>query len=159
MDETSLQELSSALISQLNVTAAELLSALEGLSSVPIHPYDRLKYDYFDTDHQFKTINDIETPESFCIHTCIATLTGAHEQQQQQFATHYDYLDKFEEHSNLGHAFATITEDGQFVVDKERTKNFIEFHEIVRTIPIDSITQENSLEIAHKLLNHYTKIV
>jgi hypothetical protein len=159
MDETFLQELSSALISKLNVTASELLSALGDLSATPVHPYERLKYDYFDTDYQFKTINDIESPKNFCIHTCIATLTSANEQQQLQHAEHYKHLDKLDDCCNIGHAFATHTENGQFVVDEERTKNFIEFHEIVRTIPIESITQENSLEIAHKLLSHYTKIV
>jgi len=159
MDETFLQELSSVLISKLNVTASELLSALGDLSATPVHPYEKLKFDHFDTDYKFKTINDIETPENFCINTCIATLTSANEQQQLQHADHCNHLDMLDDCCNVGHAFATLNKDGEFIVDQERTKNFIEFHEIVRTIPIDSITRENSLEIAHKLLSHYTKIV
>lgn len=158
MDETFLQELSSALISKLNVTASELLSALDGLSGAPVHPYERLKFDYFDTDYQFKTINDIEVPKDFCIHTCIACLTSANERQQALDSEHYEHLDNFQNHADLGHAFATLSGD-QFIVDGERTKKFIEFHEIVRTIPVESITRENSLEIAHKLLSHYTSII
>jgi len=158
MDETFLQELSSALINKLNVTASELLSALGDLSATPVHPYDKLKCDYFDTDYQFKTIDDIEIPKEFCIHSCVATLTAANECCQQTYSEHFNYLDKIDEHANLGHAFATLSGD-QFVVDQERTRNFIEFHEIVRSIPVESITRENSLELAHKLLSHYAKII
>lgn len=158
MDETFLQELSSALINKLNVTASELLSALGDLSATPVHPYEKLKHDYFDTDYQFKTINDIEVPKEFCIHNCVATLTAANVQYQQTCTDHLTHIDNIESNSNIGHAFATLSGD-QFIVDEERTKNFIEFHEIVKSIPVESITRENSLEIAHKLLSHYTKII
>jgi hypothetical protein len=60
-------------------------------------------------------------------------------------------------HPHLGNAFAVLSGD-EFVVDKEKLKSFIEFHEIVRSIPVESITRENSLELAHKLLSHYNSI-
>ena len=158
MDETFLQELSSALITKLNVTASELLSALGDLSATPVHPYDQLKCEYFDTDYQFKTINDIEIPKEFCIHNCVVTLTAINECCQQAYSEHFNYLDKVDGYANLGHAFATLSGD-QFIIDQERTRNFIEFHEIVKSIPVESITRENSLEIAHKLLSQYAKII
>lgn len=162
MDETLIRELSSALVEKLNVTTAELLSALNSLSGVPIHPYERLKYDYFgDVNYKFKTIDDIEPPKDFCINTCISSLTSITQKQQEQFNTKLQYIDQIHDMPNIEHAFTSLsstdTQD-HFIVDVEQTKNFIEFNEILRTIPVESITQENSLEIAHKILNHYTSI-
>jgi len=162
MDETLIRELSGALIEKLNVTTLELLSALNSLSGVPIHPYERLKYDYFgDVNYKFKTIDDIEYPENFCINTCISSLTSITQKQQEQFNTKLQYLDQIHDIPNVEHAFTTLSSTDTkdyFIVDTEQTKNFIEFNEILRTIPIESITPENSLVLAHKILSHYTRI-
>jgi hypothetical protein len=157
MDETLLQELSSVIIEKLNLTTFEFLSAFNSLSGTPIHPYDQLKYEHFDTDYQFKTIDDLEIPSDFCIHACTAALTSICQQQHEQHIDHFDRIDDMDNHPHLGNAFAVLSGD-EFVVDKEKLKSFIEFHEIVRSIPVESITRENSLELAHKLLSHYNSI-
>jgi len=162
MDQTTILGLSAFLLDKLNITSAELLSALNQLSGVPIHPYERLKYDYFGKDHVFPTIDDIEVPEAFCLQTCIGSLTGISQKHQDVLAEHSPYINDFEQHEHLGNAFAslstTVNGDPIFVVDNEKVKKYIEFHEIARSIPIDSVNSSNYVEIAQKLLTHYNKI-
>jgi hypothetical protein len=162
MDQTTILGLSAFLLEKLNITSAELLSALNELSGVPVNPYERLKYDYFGKDHVFPTIDDIEVPEAFCLHTCINSLSSTYQLQQQTLSAHSQHLENFECHSHLGNAFATLssTKEGEpiFVVDKEKVKSYIEFHEVASSIPINSVNSSNYIEIAQKLLTQYNKI-
>ncbi|NBW58711.1 hypothetical protein EBR43_13240 [bacterium] len=50
------QQLSAAIQERFpEFTTTDLLSTIQNLSSVPVHPYERLKYDMFGKDYTFKT--------------------------------------------------------------------------------------------------------
>jgi len=157
MNLTTLQELSSTLIQRLNVTSTELLSALNGIEDIPAHPYEKLKYEHFDTDYKFKTIDDLDVPCSFCTTAATQSLTAISAQHETLHQTHIENLNQYETLENLGNGFAVLSGD-KMVVDTSRLKNYIEFHEIVRSIPIDSINVTNCNEIMQKLINRYIGI-
>ena len=138
----------------LNISAATLLSAFD---AIPAHPYEKLKFEHFDKDHKFPTLDDITVPEDFCTHTCLCTLTSIDDQHAVDHQGHYDNLDLHETHEHLGNAFATF--DGEkFDVNKDKLKKYIEFHELALSIDPNTINESNCNEIAQKLLTHYTGI-
>ena len=48
---------------------------------------------------------------------------------------------------------------GRIVSDHQKQKDYIEFLEIARNIPIDSINEQNYMSIAKKLIGHYVKTI
>jgi len=140
-----------------DLSGQELLDFVAVLSAMPAHPYEQLKYQYFDSDYQFPTIHDVELPEDFCIKACTQSLSSIHEDMKYTHLDHFDYLHECHLHPNLGHGFAVLSGD-QFVVDHNKAKKYIEFHEISNSVPVETLTPENSVEIAHKLIHAYTQI-
>lgn len=124
------------------------------LSGIPVHPYERIKYDYFGPDYQFKTLEDLEDPREIDHQKCVEILRGS---TNHLYSTTFHNLTCCEEHK-CQTAFTKMSGD-LIVEDHEKQKNYIEFMELARSIPIDSITDDNCLEIARKLLGHYTRII
>jgi len=151
MDETNLQSQSEDLLNKLNNITSTLLPSLTG----DPHPNNSLKNQYFDEGHVFPTIHDLETPEDFCPHACIKALSEIREQQEIVNEQHLEHLETNCEH--LGNAFAT--HDGeQFNVNHDKVKKYIEFHEIVNSIPVEYISKANTKVIGQKLLTHFINI-
>jgi hypothetical protein len=157
MDVSTIQSLSGTLIEKLGITNTTFLSAIDSLSSVPIHPYERLIHEHFGPNYKFPTIDDILMPMDFCIRTTISKLTSINAKQQEVHDTHYAEMENLHDHAYIGHAFATLSGD-TFVVNNDQVKRFIEFHEIVRSIPTERINSFEAPLIAQKLLHHYTTI-
>lgn len=157
MDVSTIQSLSSDIIDELGITSTTFLSALDSLSGVPIHPYDRLVFEHFGPDYKFPTIDDIPMPDNFCIHTCICKLTSINAQQKELHDTHYAQMDNIHDHPHIGNAFVTLSGD-TFSVNTDQVKKYIEFHEIVKSVPVDKINTIESAVIAQKLLHQYTNI-
>jgi len=157
MDVSTVQSLSSTIIEKLGITNTMFLSAVDSLSSVPIHPYDRLVHEHFGPDYIFPTIDDIPMPMDFCIRTTISKLTSINAKQKEIHDTHYAEMENLHDHTHIGNAFATL-QDGTFVVDNDQVKKYIEFHEIVKSIPVERINSFEAPLIAQKLLHHYTNI-
>jgi len=124
------------------------------LSGIPVHPYERIKYDYFGPDYQFKTLEDLEDPREIDHQKCVEILRGS---TNHLYSTTFHNLTCCEEHK-CQTAFTKMSGD-LIVEDHEKQKNYIEFMEMARSIPIDSITDDNCLEIARKLLGHYIRII
>ena len=157
MDVSTIQSLSGALIDKLGITNTMFLSAVDSLSSVPLHPYDRLVHEHFGPNPEFLTIDDISLPLNFCIHTTIGKLTSINARQKELHDTHYAEMENLHDHVHIGNTFATLSGD-TFVVDNDQVKKYIEFHEIVKSIPVDRINSFEAPLIAQKLLHHYTNI-
>jgi len=157
MDVPTIQALSGVIIDELGITSTTFLSAVDSLSGAPVHPYDRLVFEHFGTDYKFPTIDDIPMPMDFCIHTTISKLTSINAQQKDLHDTHYTEMDNFYDHPHIGNAFATLSGD-TFVINTDQLKKYIEFHEIVKSVPVERINSFEAPLITQKLLHHYTNI-
>jgi hypothetical protein len=157
MDVSTIQSLSGALIQKLGITNTMFLSAVDSLSAIPLHPYDRLVHEHFGPGYTFPTIDDIQMPLDFCIHTTISKLTSINTKQKELHDAHYTEMECLHDHTHIGNAFATLSGD-TFVVNNEQVKKYIEFHEIVKSIPVERINSIEAPIIAQKLLHHYTNI-
>lgn len=124
------------------------------LSGIPLHPYERIKYDYFGPDHQFKNFEDLEDPREIDNQKCIEILKCS---TDHLYTTTFHNLTCCDEHK-CQTAFTKMSGDS-IVEDHQRQKNYIEFMEMARNIPVDSITDDNCVEIARKLLGYYTRII
>lgn len=141
---TSLTHLVTSL--ETEVTAA--------LSAVPTHPYDRLKYQYFGADYCFKCLEDIEEPDHIPGDNCVDYIRN---KNKELMATTFHNLTCKEEEKC--HTAFTINSGGQLIPDHEKQKNYIEFLEIARNIPIHTIDETNYLSIAKKLIGYYVKAI
>jgi hypothetical protein len=124
------------------------------LSAIPVHPYDQLKYQYFDVDYRFKSLDDLEEPEDLPRENCIEYIKN---KNKELMSTTFHNLTCCDEEKCLT-AFS-FNSGGQVLPDHQKQKNYIEFLEIARNIPIDSINESNHLSIAKKLLGYYIKSV
>ncbi len=124
------------------------------LSSIPSHPYERLKYNYFGPDYQFKTLQDIEEPEKIPYEKCLEYIKQKNE--QVMFTTFHNLT--CDEENKIYTAFMCCSGD-KFIPDHQRQKKYIEFLEIARNIPITSITSENCNGIAKKLIAEYMRVI
>jgi hypothetical protein len=120
------------------------------ISAIPAHPYERLKYQYFGPDYEFKTIDDVEEPVSIDSMECVEFLKKENEDLTctlVECATSQNFFDT---------AFTFLSGDVK-VPNYKRQKDCIEFLEIAKSIPIDKINDENCFSIARKLIGLYLK--
>lgn len=140
------------------------------LSSGPIHPYERLIYDYLGPNFICPKITDLELPSNFSTKQTMETLEQISTQCFQKTLTHFQYVtggigkegceDDTFLMKNLGNFFSTLstTDKGiEFVEDKAKTAEYISFSETVRNIPADYIIN-NPVDAAQRLLNQFIKI-
>jgi len=131
--------------------------SVQSLSAAPVHPYDRLIHEHFGPDHKFPTIDDLSMPFDFSIRTTISKLTSINAKQKDIHDTHYAEMINLHDHTHIGNAFASLSGD-TFTVNTDQIKKYIEFHEVVRSIPAERINSIEAPIIAQKLLHHYTNI-
>ena len=122
------------------------------MSSVPAHPYERMKWEYFQPNEQFLKIEDIPVPNAFCPLTCAKELSSISVKFNETVNTQVNSL-TCEDIPETCNAFATLS-DNVFVVDSEKTKNHLNFLEMVRSIPMEMVEQ-NPREIAQKIVSQY----
>ena len=175
LQTTFIQNLSSAIQTTLTAlqtpeflnTQNNLLSALQQgpdlsqidtivneLTSIPLHPYDRLMWEHFEPEHNFKTIDDIEDPGQLPAEKCIEYIT---KKEQEISSTIFHNLTCCPEHQ-VTSGFEFLSGD-QIVCNYEKQRNYLEFFEMVRRIPINNITSENCTTILNKLISEYIKVL
>lgn len=161
MDFTTLQQLSSILQDKLqNCTFADILSSLQSLSGLPVHPYEQLKFKYFGKDHQFQTINDISVPTDFNQKTNAKELTEIFNQTQQAGLSALSALEiKIKEVTDNPDPenFNRMNIENTTLIDENTIKNNIQFTEIINSISLDDINVK-PVEVAQKLLSHYVEL-
>lgn len=144
-----LQQLSATLQKRFDSeTFTNILSSIQALSGVPIHPYERLKYDLFGKDFTFKTINDIETPTDFNVETYTQQLTGI---AQQTHEMSLSSLSAFSDAVQTGSLTAEIP-----LLPPDTIRHNLEFVEIVKSLSLHDV-QTKPMEIAQKLTSFYIK--
>lgn len=172
---TLLQNLSSAIQATLTAlqtpeflnTESNLISALQQrpdltqidiiineLSSIPLHPYERLLWEHFEPDHKFKTIDDIEDPGEIPVEECIKHIS---QKEQELGKTLLHNLTCCPDQRIIS-GFEMLSGDS-VVCNFERQKNYLEFFEMVRNIPVENITQQNYQTIINKVVAEYIRVL
>jgi hypothetical protein len=146
------------------LTAAQQLSSLpqlsdldnliNSLSSVPLHPYQNLLWAHFEPGYKFKTIDEVPEPEKIPVKECIDYVT---KKEQEINKTLFHNLTCAPD-QQITSIFETLSGD-QIVCNFEKQKKYLEFFEMVRQIPIDSITSENCNSLAKKIIAEYIKVI
>ena len=124
------------------------------LSAVPLHPYERLKYDYFGADYVFKKFEDVEEVDDIPLDNCLEYIKN---KNKELMCTAFHNLTCCDE-EKVRTAFTQMS-CGCVIPDHDKQRNYIEFTEMVRNIPINSITDFNYLPIAKKLISEYIKVI
>lgn len=159
------------IIGKLVSSAKEITSTITNtLTSVPIHPYEKLLYEYLGPKFKPRSIEDYSIPADYNPYSCLRDLRliaeSNHQIQMSQMAqlTAEAILPTFDgtfATENLNNAFAepVIRPDGkkQFVINEVRLKEHLEFVEMVKAIPVDYILK-NPIEVAKKMLSEFTRI-
>jgi len=146
------------ILSALQLTQKQTLSGIDlivdTLSSVPFHPYQSLLSNYFEPDYKFKTIDDVPNQDDLPVKQCLQVLDKKCDIYKQ---TIFHNLTCCPEHQ-LNSCFAQVSCDN-VVVDRDREKKYLEFYEMVKQIPLDSITENNAITIAKKIVAEYIKAI
>lgn len=146
--QTAIQQLTS--VTQL----VELDSLVDSLSSIPLHPYQNLLWKHFEPGYKFKTIDDIPEPDAIPTTECLRYIS---KKEQEISKTIFHNLTCCPEHQ-LHSAFEFLSGE-QIVCNIEKQKNYIEFIEMLRQIPLDSITLENSNVLTKKIVAEYMRVL
>lgn len=155
LESPEFQEIRNDLSSLTHTVTSLEQEVTSSLSAVyTVHPFDRMKEEYFGSDYTFKTIEDLEEPEDIPHEECIDYLRG---KNKELLSTSFHNLTCCEE-EKVSTAFS-FTSAGCVMSDYEKQKRYIEFVEMARNIPIESVNQDNYMSIAKKLIGEYMKIV
>ena len=155
----------SQLVSSANSMTADLTTAL---TAVPVHPYEKLVYEYLGPNFICPTIQELTIPNNFCSQKCLIEIEsiakGVGALQTSQFArmsaeamdtAFYGITSE-----NLNNAFAVLSstpEGERYVIDRAKLADHLRFVETVKSIPTDYVLK-NPLEVAKKMLAEFTRI-
>lgn len=150
-------ELSTAienLFEQTNLTTT--LSALNTLSSIPLHPYDRLKYDLYGPEYKdikFKTIDELPTVTGTAPEEMLLAVTEKAKTLQQKLLENLDRSPELFTNTILN----TVSGD-KIIPDIDMHKKHIEFVELIRQIPVDAkLSNEQILDYSKKIISEFIK--
>jgi hypothetical protein len=169
-NETSLffKQLSSDLLSRFaehSPLFAELLSTIQtqSLSGVPVNQYDKIKYNFFGPEYEFKTINDIEAPEKFNLNEITDNIKNASKQLNlitlsaaQAFQVYAESEPVIPELSSVSFN-ASFDQSLEKIINVDLTRKNIQFTEVVRSMTLEQI-ENQPVETAKKLLSHFVEL-
>lgn len=135
-------------------TFSELNDLINSLSSIPLHPYQNLLWKHFDPDHQFKTFDDIPEPEKIPTKECLDYIN---KKEQEINKTLFHNLTAAPE-QQVTSIFDTLSGE-QVICNIEKQKSYLEFIEMLKQIPLDSITSENSTSLTKKIIAEYIRVI
>ena len=149
MNFDSLESLSATLLDHNTV----MTSAVESLTAIPQLPYQFTKELLFGKDYKFPTINDIEVPEGVTSEGMVAKISEIETNYQK---TLIDTITNPQDYNvvapdNHLSILAELSGDNTYVVTQDKFKSYIEYLEVVQSIDLDSVTQENAVEMINKL--------
>lgn len=159
-EESNLINFVSQDLIDFNVTLDALLSASEelchhfdaALSGIPIHPYERLKYDYLGNNFACISIDSVEVLPNFCPIAAVSDISAISVKYNETVDCQMRALTS-NTTENECNVFAELSGD-QFIIKHEKIANHLSFIEMVKNIPIQAIDANPEL-IAQKLISHY----
>lgn len=140
----------------------------DSMLSGPVCPYQQTLLEYLGPDYKCPTIYDIPYPKTYSTQAAISAIEIignkydnillSHTQTMSAEAADTNFVGITSQ--NIGHAFAVLsaTANGnEYIIDRVKTSNHLEFAEMVRNLSTDYIIQ-NPLIVAHKLISRYIEI-
>ncbi len=159
MDLTAAYQLSSVLAGKLhNFTFGEILSSLQALSGMPVHPYEQAKFKYFGKDYHFPTINEIPFPVDFNYNTYTNKLSAIFDQGHLMGLSALSAMeDKLKNATDSSGLLKRTDIENITILDENIIKSNIMFTEAVKSISLADM-ESKPIEIAQKLLSYYIKM-
>lgn len=159
------------LIKDLVASAKALThNVANSLSAVPIHPYERLIYDYLGPNFIAPTIDQYTVPADFSPVVSVRELEKISRKTSEVEMSHYACISAEAMNvsfngtfstENLNNVFAVPSVDPEgnqtFEIDKERLTEHLKFAEMVKNIPADYIVK-NPLAVAKIILSEFIRI-
>jgi hypothetical protein len=133
------------------------LSALRALSGVPTHPYEQTLYKLFGEDYknkQWKNIDEIQMPISLPIEKCTQKLSTDTSQIHNVMMHNLTC----EKHFQLPTALDCLSGE-EIIQNFDKQKEVIEFVEMVKNIPLESINPVTSIAYTRKIINEYMRLL
>lgn len=157
MNFDSLESLSATLLDLNSV----MVSAVDSLSSIPQLPYQFTKEILFGKDYKFPTIDDVQVPEGITPEGMAAKISEIETNYQKilidTITNPQDYnVVAPDNHLSI---LAELSGDNTYVVTEEKFKGYIEYLEMVQSINLDSITQDNAVDTINRLGYFYLNTI
>lgn len=156
IDIAEFTNLQKQLEQQINLTP--VLTAIETatniLSSIPTHPYEALLLEHFEPDHKFKTIDEIPDPGPLPLVECLNYIRDKGDQVQKVMFHNLTACDE----QKFTSAFCYLSND-EVMFNKDKERRYLEFYEMMRQIPLNSINESNCNTIANKIIAEYIKVI
>lgn len=166
-DKAKAQKIINKLVMSAKTMTHDVASSL---SAVPLHPYEKLIYDYLGPNFVAPTIDQYMVPIDFNPVTSVRELEKISIKASELEMTHYAHIsseamnmefDGTFETENLNNAFAVPSVDSEgnqvFEIDKERLAEHLKFAEMVKNIPTDYIVK-NPIQVAKIILSEFIRI-
>jgi hypothetical protein len=166
-------------IDNANTTIQSLLSSLRQVNAeraavreeIPVHPYERIKWEHCHRDAEPFDFDSIEVPKDFCpkkIHQALAEISQYH---HDNFVKHLEVASlsgfNISEHPHFSNAFAEHVDckfeldkelpHGKFELDKDYITKHFQFIDMVKSVPLDYI-KANPKEFNRRILTKFIEI-
>ena len=166
-DQAKAQRLIKDLVASAKALTQDVASSL---SAAPIHPYEKLIYDYLGPNFIAPTINQYTVPTDFNLIASIKELEKISKKTSEIEMSQYacmsaeamdlSFNGTFAT-ENLNNAFAVPITDSEgnqtFELDRERLAEHLKFAEMVKNIPTDYIVK-NPMLVAKIILSEFIRI-
>lgn len=148
----------------LNETVSAILNNLRGtrlslnnfLTSVPTHPYEKLKHEYLNTPEcSANTFENLPPVTNFNQDVMSKQLSAIREKIRNDFQIKIPSLTSVNllQQPELMNVFSVLSGE-KYVVDKAKVAKHLQHIEMIKSIPLDQI-QKNPIEIAQKVITHF----
>jgi hypothetical protein len=122
-----------------------------------VHPWEKFSAECIDPNTPPLTLDEISIMPDFSVSKCVTHFEKIGDNINELADIHLSSVENENiSNENIGNMFAVLSGD-RFIVDRTKASNFIQFTDLLRNLPLDTI-ESNSLEIAQKVLSHYIKI-
>jgi len=150
MENTNYSSELSSTIFSLTSSIDTLTKAVSGLYQ---HPFECVKKLYFDEDYVFPNINEINVPEYVTPEILIRSFEQKHLEYQETVLSYLSNPASYDlrEANNQLNLLCTLSTDNKFVMPIDKYSNYISTLETLQNIPLDTVTDENSSELALKI--------
>ena len=163
------RELALQTIESILSAAQEIQQQLDAIIfEGPICPYEKTLLEYLGPNFICPTVHDLALPQNFCPQESVKSLLMINKKYEDLMMTHVSIMSAEAADTsfpgitseNLGNAFSVLSATSageQYVIDREKTAQNLEFAELVRNLSVDDIV-ENPFEVAQKLVARYIEI-
>jgi len=131
------------------------------LSSIPAHPYEKLKNNLLGSDFVPLTIDELSSDKDFCPTTCLNNICDISIKLNTNVMSHFYTVTSGNLSAMDCNAFielSTTTNGEEFVVNSKRSSGYLSMLETIKHIPI-TLLEKDPHSVAKKLISHYINVM